>query len=91
MMSVERIETTAGITRSAMSAKDGRAAGAGRAAPAAAAGAVDAAARSAEADLVKSRLPARIIPKTTAARTSALRERTFVLVCISSFFITGRE
>jgi len=91
MMSVERIETTAGITLSAISANDGSPAGAGRAGAGAAAGAAGAAERSAEAARVKSRLPARIIPKTTAARTSAVSESTLVLVCMSSFFITNRE
>ncbi|MRR12866.1 hypothetical protein EG835_10485, partial [bacterium] len=89
MMSVERIETTAGIPRSAMSAKDGSPATAGRdAAAGAAVGAAAAADASAEAVRVKSRLPARIIPKATAARTSAEREITLVLVCMASFFMT---
>ena len=93
MMSVDRIETTAGIARSAMSAKEGRPAPGARAAAAAgaAAGAPAAPDGSAAAARVKSRLPARIIPKTTAARTSAVSERTLVLVCMVSFFITTRR
>ena len=61
------------------------------AAGAAAAEAAGGAESSAEAARVKSRLPARIIPKTTAARTSAVSESTLVLVCMFSLFITTRS
>src|ERR1700694_2401348 len=89
-MSVEVTETMAGMICSAMSAKDGRMtetvvreAEAGAVWAAAGAGALF----WAEAQRVRSRLPARIIPKTTAAARRADRETTLVFVRISSFMI----
>src|SRR5664279_2210852 len=82
MMSVEVTDTMAGVTCSAMSANDGNAiiCRAGPDSDAAAAAGRGAAAFWAEARFVKSRLPARIIPKTTDAVSRAARDRTFVFV-----------
>src|SRR5450759_3630980 len=86
MMSVAVTETIAGMTCSAMSANDGNAIICGaRAGPASdGAAAARAAVFWAEARFVKSRLPARIIPKTTDPVSRAARDRTFVLVRIPS-------
>jgi hypothetical protein len=84
---VEVTETTAFESCSATSANDGRATAGMGLAPAAgtAAGAAAGVARWAEAHFVRSRVPARIIPKTTEAETRAATEITLLLVRIRPF------
>ena len=84
MMSVDVTETTPGDTFSTRSAKEGRAMGE-RARAGVAAADSGGVAFWAAAVRVRSRPPARIIPKTTEAATSAVTEITLVLVRIVSF------